>query len=186
MHPRNRARTRARERLVRVAEVLVQSVVHDVTGPEVDDLVRPGANRPTVPRRISRAGGTGPALGLPDRDLGARPEVELVENALDVPLRGALADHELVGNRLVGQPPGDESRDLELTLRQVLLRRSGRLRAPRERDIMRRRPAIQLAEEPARPSRAPVVNESLELDGRGGTVDAPQDIDGAQPTHRRR
>jgi len=52
--------------------------------------------------------------------LRATLRAELVEQRVDVILDGRLADAEPGGDRLVGQPLGDQAQDFELTRRQAL------------------------------------------------------------------
>ena len=58
--------------------------------------------------------GAGGAAGEPGGDLAAGGEPELVQDAGDVDVDGALGDDQLLGHLAVGQPAGDQGGDLAL------------------------------------------------------------------------
>src|SRR5207244_124600 len=64
-------------------------------------------------------GGKESLLGGPGGDLGPRAEAELPENATDVVLDGALAQHQAPGHGPVRLSLGDQTRDLLLAGRQA-------------------------------------------------------------------
>src|SRR5258708_26380905 len=65
----------------------------------------------TTPRRILvKVADHTPMRDRPGRDFGARPNAELVSNALDVALCGPLGDEQAVGDLPVG-PAGRDHRD---------------------------------------------------------------------------
>src|SRR6202171_6357784 len=67
----------------------------------------------STPRRVLvKVAGDNPMLDRPGRNLGSRPEAQLVSNSLDVALGGALGDKQAVGDLSVGHAAGDHCDDL--------------------------------------------------------------------------
>src|ERR1700687_1067681 len=73
----------------------------------------------STPRRVLvKVAGDNPMLDRPGRNLGARPEAQLVSKSRDVALAGALGDKQAVGDLSVGHAAGDHGDDLEFPAAQ--------------------------------------------------------------------
>jgi hypothetical protein len=90
---------------------------------------------------------------VPRCDLASRTEFEFPQNVLDVPLGGALANHEFLGDLLIRQARGHKRRDLALSCGQLRARFTCRRRSrlgylDRERQALIDGPPLELPEIP--------------------------------------